>query len=60
VQRRARVRLIEEQAHTPQKAARDRLVVALSVAVHSADTLVEASDDVRQLFVEVDVGPAKH
>ena len=59
MKRHSPVSLSEEQAHALQKAARDRLVIALGIGVHSAHAFVETPDDVRQLLVEVDVGPAQ-
>src|SRR5262245_11785496 len=41
-----------------QEAARDRLVIALRVVVHSADALIVAADDARQLLVDGDIGTA--
>ena len=50
--------LLEEDAHSVEEGACDRLVIALGVAVHPADALVEAADDARQLGVEFYVRPA--
>ena len=51
--------LLQEQADAMEEGARDRLVVAFGIAVHSADAFIEAADDPRKLLVEVHVRPPK-
>src|SRR5690349_4717159 len=53
----AEVCLAKKQSDPVQEAAGNRLVITLGVVVHTADALVEAANDPRELRVEIDVSP---